>query len=72
MGAGWDDAARAQLAALDAALYADRAWDGEAFWRGLRPWLRARRARRTASAPSLPPLYRLQARSRRCGSAGGA
>lgn len=63
MGAGWDGEARAQLAALDAALYAGRAWDGEAFWRGVRTWLRPRPARR-AAAPAGPPLFKLQARPR--------
>ena len=61
MGAGWDVEARAQLAALDAALYAGRDWDGEAFWRGVRAWLRARPARRP-TAPVRPPLFKLQAR----------
>jgi hypothetical protein len=62
MGASWDAAARAQLAALDAALYAGRPWDGSAFWRAVRPCLRGARARR-APAPSAvpPPLHRLQA-----------
>lgn len=36
MGTGWDQAAREQLAALDAALYSDHAWDGNAFWRSVR------------------------------------
>jgi hypothetical protein len=63
MGDDWDAAARAQLDGLDAALYAGRPWDGKAFWRALRPWLRRRAARRERRArPALPPLFRLQAR----------
>lgn len=59
---GWDDAARAQLAALDAALYAGRAWDGKAFWKRVRPWLAGEKRRRAAPPPdALPPLFRLQA-----------
>jgi hypothetical protein len=50
LGDGWDTNARAQLAALDAALYGARAWDGRAFWRAVRPWL-GRRAARRAAAP---------------------
>ena len=62
IGAGWDASARAQLQALDAALYAGREWQGKAFWRGVRPWLRRKAARRSApAAPKLPPLFRLQA-----------
>jgi hypothetical protein len=62
LGARWDDAARAQLAALDAALYAGRAWDGKAFWKRVRPWL-AREAKPRGAPPpeALPPLFRLQA-----------
>ena len=64
IGDAWDAGARAQLAALDAALYGGTAWDGKAFWRRVRPWLGKRRARRTAPAsPALPPLFRLQARA---------
>ena len=63
MGAEWDAPARRQLAALDAALYAGRAWDGEAFWQGLRPWLRARPARAAAPVPAPAPLFKLQARA---------
>jgi len=33
---------RAELAALDAALYAGRGWDGETFWKMARLWLRPR------------------------------
>jgi hypothetical protein len=63
IGAGWDAAARAQLAALDAALYGGGAWNGKAFWRAVRPWLRKRRLRVKVPAPAaLPPFYRLQAR----------
>lgn len=61
IGADWDPGARAQLDRLDAALYADRAWDGKAFWGCVRPWLRRRAARRSAPRPPLPPLFRLQA-----------
>jgi len=65
MGAGWDGRARAALAALDAAVYARRAWDGDAFWRAVRPWLRrrpgARRAPPARPAGPLPPLFKLQA-----------
>jgi hypothetical protein len=58
---GWDDAARAQLAALDAALYAGRAWDGKAFWKRVRPWLAREKGRRSAPRrDALPPLFRLQ------------
>lgn len=63
IGAGWDASARAQLDILDAALYGGRAWDGKAFWREVRPWLRKRPARVKVTTPAaLPPLYRLQAR----------
>jgi hypothetical protein len=65
MGAEWDAPARRQLAALDAALYAGRAWDGEAFWRCVRGWLRSRPARAAAPAPALAPLFKLQARDPR-------
>jgi hypothetical protein len=61
MGEGWDALARAQLAALDAALYGGRAWEGRAFWRAVRPWLRAKAAR-AVPKPALPTLFRLQAR----------
>jgi hypothetical protein len=62
MGDAWDERARAALEALDAALYGGRAWDGRAFWRAVKPWLRRRAAaRRNASAaPALPRLFRLQ------------
>ncbi len=63
LGAGWPEAARAQLAGLDAALYGGLAWDGAAFWRHVRPCLRKTDARRTATASPLPPLFRLQSRS---------
>jgi hypothetical protein len=65
MGADWDERARRQLAALDAALYAGRAWDGAAFWQGVRPWLRARPSRRAAPPPALPLLFKLHACRRR-------
>jgi hypothetical protein len=48
----------AQMAALDAALYAGRAWDGEAFWRAAR--LAKPKTRRAAPKAPLPPLFRLQ------------
>lgn len=60
LGDDWDTRARSQLRALDAALYAGRAWDGLEFWRAVRPWLRRKPARR--AAPALPPLFRLQER----------
>lgn len=64
LGDGWDGAARGELQKLDAALYGNRAWDGEAFWRAVRPWLRRKAAkRRAARAPALAPLFRLQARA---------
>ena len=62
MGDRWDAGARLQLAALDAALYGGHAWDGKAFWRAVRPWLRVRTVRKRKAAASLPPLFRLQAR----------
>lgn len=64
MGNGWDARARAQLAALDAALYGGHAWDGKAFWHAVRPWLRVRTMPKRIAAASLPPLFRLQARRR--------
>lgn len=68
MGARWDAPARARLAALDAALYADRAWDGEAFWRGMRAWLRSLPSQHAARPAPLPPLFKLQGRVRRADS----
>lgn len=62
MGERWDAQARAQLAALDAALYGGKPWDGKAFWRAVRPALRAGRKRQETAAPPLPFLFRLQAR----------
>lgn len=62
MATEWSADARAAVATLDAALYAERAWDGAAFWRALRPWLRRRRRRRKApAAPAPSPLFKLQA-----------
>lgn len=61
IGAQWDAAGRAQLGALDAALYGGGAWDGAEFWRRVRPWLRRHGVRRSKLA-SLPPLFRLQVR----------
>jgi hypothetical protein len=61
MGDAWDARARAQLAALDAALYGGETWDGKTFWRGVRPWLRKSVVRRALPvSPALPPLFRLQ------------
>jgi hypothetical protein len=48
------------MAALDAALYAGRAWDGRAFWRAARGRLVKPRKRRAAPRAPLPPLFRLQ------------
>ena len=62
IGARWGSDARAQLGALDAALYEGCAWDGNAFWRNIRPWLRKPAARRSEPMSPLPPLFRLQAR----------
>jgi hypothetical protein len=61
VGAGWGADARAQLAALDAALYGRRAWDGKEFWRRVRPWLRKAASRHAAPAAPLPHFFRLQA-----------
>lgn len=64
MGAAWDERARAALAALDAAVYGRHAWDGDAFWRAVSPWLRRRDAVQRAAAraaEALPPLFKLQA-----------
>jgi hypothetical protein len=61
IGRGWDDAARAQLGALDAALYGRHRWDGREFWRRVRPWLRRRLSSRAASAPLRPAFFKLQA-----------
>jgi hypothetical protein len=60
MGEDWDAAARAQLAALDAALYAGRTWDGRAFWRAVKPRL-GKQARRQVRSPAAP-FFRLQGR----------
>jgi hypothetical protein len=63
IGADWGEGARAQLESLDVALYGQGAWDGKAFWRAVRPWLRKRPAQaKVAAIAALPPLYRLQAR----------
>src|SRR6185295_11969449 len=61
IGRGWDDAARAQLGALDAAVYGKHRWDGKEFWRRLRPWLRRRLSSRAATAPLRPAFFKLQA-----------
>ena len=63
VGQHWDASARAQLDALDAALYGGRGWKGREFWRRVRPWLRKAPSRRVAPAPPLPPFFRLQATS---------
>jgi hypothetical protein len=44
VGDAWDPRARAALAALDAALYGGKPWDGREFWRAVKPWLRKRAA----------------------------
>jgi len=67
IGAAWPDAAaRAQLDALDEALYAGRAWDGAAFWRAVAPRLRGEGSSRPRARGPLrpPPLFRLQAAQR--------
>lgn len=51
-----------RASALDAALYAGRAWDGKAFWRAARPCLAKPKKRRAAPQAPLPPLFKLQAR----------
>ena len=61
LGETWDGPAQAQLAALDAALYGSRSWDGNEFWRRVRPWLRKTASQRVAPAPPRPPFFRLQA-----------
>ena len=61
VGAEWDAGARAQLGALDAALYGGRTWDGKEFWRRVRPWLRKTASRRVAPAPRQARFFRLQA-----------
>jgi len=62
MGAAWSPEARSALAALDAALYAGRDWDGKSFWRAVRPRLGKRRSGRAApAAPTQTPLFKLQA-----------
>ena len=50
VGNAWDERARAALAALDAALYGGKPWDGREFWRAVKPWLR-KRAAPARSAP---------------------
>jgi hypothetical protein len=61
IGSAWSEDARAQLGALDAALYAGRPWNGTEFWRRVRRSLRTRGPRRTRPARSLSPFFRLQA-----------
>jgi hypothetical protein len=63
VGVEWDAAARAQLGALDAALYGRRAWDGKEFWRRVRPLLRKAPSRRVAPASPPGPFFRLQPRA---------
>lgn len=59
IGEAWDADARAELWALDAALYARRAWDGKRFWRRVRPWLR-RRPRQAGLRLTPASFFRLQ------------
>lgn len=61
IGQDWDASARAQLDALDAALYGGRGWKGREFWRRVRPWLRRAGSRRAAASPRQAPFFRLQA-----------
>jgi hypothetical protein len=61
MGEGWSLEARAELRALDAALYGNRRWDGAQFWRKVRPWL-AKKPRRSGEPGRLEPFFRLQER----------
>ena len=60
IGEGWSAEARAQLAALDAALYGNRKLDGRAFWRAVKPCLGRKKKPRLARAAALPPLFKLQ------------
>lgn len=62
LGDEWDARAQSQLRALDAALYAGRAWDAMEFWRAVRPWLRRKRSRHAAMTSMPPPLLKLQDR----------
>jgi hypothetical protein len=71
MGAGWNARARAALDALDAALYGGKGWDGKAFWRAVKPWLR-RSKRRVAAKAAAPTLFRLQERPTATGTAPSA
>lgn len=62
MVAEWNADARVATSALDAALYAGRAWEGAAFWRAVGPWLRRRHVpRRLPARPARSPLFKLQA-----------
>ena len=61
IGRDWDASARAQLDALDAALYGGRGWNGREFWKRVRPWLRRSRSRRSSAAASPATFFRLQA-----------
>ena len=59
MGAYRNEAACAQSAALDAAQYANPAWNSNDWWHGFRPWLRpspARRAHATVAAAVIPAV----------------
>ena len=61
IGRAWDASARAQLDALDAAIYGARGWNGKEFWRCVRPWLRKTSSRRGKAAASPATFFRLQA-----------
>ena len=60
IGRDWDTRARAQLDALDAALYGERSWNGKEFWRCVRPWLRRSPSSRSKAAASAATFFRLQ------------
>jgi hypothetical protein len=60
LGVHWSPAARAQLTALDAAVYGRHSWDGAEFWRRVRPWLRMSGRPRAAAAPTGKTFFRLQ------------
>jgi len=60
IGEAWSADARAELRALDAALYGRRKWDGRRFWRRVRPWLRSRPKGEGAHSRAAP-FFRLQA-----------
>lgn len=60
IGAAWDPGARAQLRALDAAVYGRHLWDGREFWRRVRPWLAKRRSPRAAPEVRSTRFFKLQ------------